>query len=422
MVLGHAIGPVDAIRAMVDPAAPRPEAPWNVLQADSLLQFRVWRGLVFEGWGQGILPTWNPYSLLGTPLLANSQSGALYPPHIVVGVLHIPLDRAIALLAWFHLALAGVGTYRLCRASGTDRTSAFLGGSGFMFSAFLIAWVPLASVPSTVGWIPWLLLFVQLRRFVPLALVTGMMILAGHLQFAVYGLIAAGIFALASGGWRMLPAIGVGLLLAAAHLLPVYKFSQSSHRRGVVTAEGAEAYARSAIQPWQLGILGAPAANGLPQVAAPVEGIQVGGYWPSVVKVGDNFAEGAIGLSPVAFALLAVVPWRDRRVWGVAGVATVGLLLALPTALPRLLYTTLPGWSATGSPGRAAVLFVMGGSVLGAIGFSRLRVHSSPIVLRRLVGGAVGVGLSAILCPLLTPANAFGVGEESFAAWRMSVL
>ncbi|RYG29230.1 hypothetical protein EON81_27090, partial [bacterium] len=78
VLLGEAIGPVDHIRAMLDPASPRPTTPWNVLQADSLLQFRVWRGLVFDGWRQGTIPTWNPYSLLGTPLLANSQSGALY--------------------------------------------------------------------------------------------------------------------------------------------------------------------------------------------------------------------------------------------------------------------------------------------------------------------------------------------------------
>ncbi|MFX9069623.1 hypothetical protein ABTN30_20170, partial [Acinetobacter baumannii] len=87
----------------------------DVLQADGVLQFYVWRDMVFDAWGKGQIPAWNSYQLAGTPLLANSQSAAFYPPHILMGLLHVPTAMAMTLLAWFHLFWAGLGCYFLSR-------------------------------------------------------------------------------------------------------------------------------------------------------------------------------------------------------------------------------------------------------------------------------------------------------------------
>src|ERR1051326_4222956 len=111
LFLGDAIGPYDQIRQMAPWNGPKPSQPWDVLQADGVLQFYAWRDLVLSAWGQWTAPTWNPYQLGGTPLMANSQSGAYYLPHILLGVAHVPTGFAIVLLAWFHLALSGLGVY-----------------------------------------------------------------------------------------------------------------------------------------------------------------------------------------------------------------------------------------------------------------------------------------------------------------------
>lgn len=417
VLLGQAIGPVDHIRAMLDPSAPKPTTPWNVLQADSLLQFRTWRGLVFEGWSQGTIPTWNPYSLLGTPLLANSQSGALYPLHILAGLLRLDVDRAIGLLAWFHLSLAGTGTFRLCRALGTDRASALFGGSAFLLSAFLLAWTPLASVPTTVAWIPWALFWVVRRDWRWLSVSLAMMLLGGHLQFAAYGLIGVLVFTLAQGAWRMLPALALGGALAAAHMLPVLDFGQYSHRQTPPTAEGYAAYSKSALQLWQLATVPVPQAQGLPNDGVDVGGQNITGYWPSLVKPGENFAEAAVGLSPAVFLMLFLAPWRRREGWSMGIVAATGLLLAMPTLFNRLLYFGAPGWAATGSPGRAIVLFVLGGCVLGALGFARLRLSGPKL---KTIGIQLGTGfVVAILLSMflggLAPGNVLGLPAEAFA-------
>src|ERR1044072_7680583 len=74
ILVGEAIGPFDQIQQMAPWSQPAPDEPWDVVQADGVLQFYVWRDLVFDSWGKGQVPLWNPYQLAGTPLLANSQS------------------------------------------------------------------------------------------------------------------------------------------------------------------------------------------------------------------------------------------------------------------------------------------------------------------------------------------------------------
>ncbi|HVL38489.1 MAG TPA: hypothetical protein VM328_03765 [Fimbriimonadaceae bacterium] len=396
--LGEAIGPFDQIRQMAPWNEPTPDEPWDVLQADAVLQFYVWRDLVFGAWSRLDMPFWNPYQLAGTPLLANSQSGGFYPLHILAGLLHLPTAAGITLLAWFHLFWAGLGVYLLTLRLGSGRAGALLAGASFSLSAFLVGWTPLASVISTASWIPWLLVFVagcfgigkRAKEAAGLAGSTAMMLLAGHLQFAAYGLMAAALFAI----WLALASareskpqsptrrgidlrslafavagVVAGGFMAMPQLKPVLEYSQFSHRRNTPTAEGYQAYSESAIKPWELAPLAAPTYYGHPRRWSHIDDL-LPSYWPMVVKRGSNFAESAIGPGPLVVPLLFLLPFATiawRRAGGLALIGLFGLLLALGTPLNRLLYFYAPGWSSTGSPGRAGVLFVLGACVLAGL-------------------------------------------------------
>src|SRR5579885_2956341 len=232
--LGEAIGPWDHIRSMAPWNGPAPQTPWDVLQADGVLQFAPWRSLVFDSWAHGKPPFWNPYELMGTPLLANSQSAGFYPPHILMGLLHVPLYPAMTFLAWLHLFIAGLGVYVLVRRLGGTKTGGAIAGASFSLSAFMVSWTALPSVISTVAWIPWVLACVlaiyqtnvfwgmakepffkseqlsvaqavaeteTLRRShnrwtCALIACIAMMTLAGHLQFLAFGLFSALLFAI----------------------------------------------------------------------------------------------------------------------------------------------------------------------------------------------------------------------------------
>lgn len=388
--LGETIGAFDELRTMAPWGAPPSGKPWDVLMADSALQFYVWRDLVFESWRSFELPLWNPYQLAGTPLLANSQSGALYPLHVLAGVLHLPTGFALTLLAWLHLALAGVGTYFLARRLGASMVGGFVAGSSFALSQFMVAWAALPSVIGTCAWIPWLLLGVETlfssdcslpRRslIALLGLGVGMMLLAGHLQFAAYGLMATTFLALWraigrrerrwSGSLGVALALVLGGLLAAPQLDQVLRFGRDGHRQAPATEAGYQAYVAGAIPAATLVGLPNPAFQGVPTRTSPeVEGAST--YWPAITHRGMNFAETAIGLGPVVVLLLALGAFEIRRMRTGAPYAALlllSLLVALGTPLNKPMYFLLPGWSATGSPGRIAVLFVLSACVLAGI-------------------------------------------------------
>lgn len=389
---GHVLGDIDGAGQ---------SAPWNrgstrpfdVLQADAALQFYPWRDLVFEAWRNGEAPAWNPYELCGTPLLANSQSGALYPPHVVMSFFPASTAVKMTLLAWLHLALAGLGVYALARQLGAERAPACFGGIAFGASAFLTAWLALPSVVSTVAWMPWALWGVALgfsagetpsrwaKGWVPiLAGSVALMVFAGHLQFVAYGLMAVVLFgaSLAIGqrrGWRGLQAVAaaaLGIAIALPQLLPVLNYSRESHRRNVPTEAGYQAYVAGAIQPFEFLGVALPQVYGDPARFHDPEIGPVSRYWPAFVKRGANFAESALGLGPALLAGLAFVRRRTLAGagWAVAAVGALALLLACGTPLNRLLYFYAPGWSSTGSPARVGVLFVLAASVLAALALS----------------------------------------------------
>jgi len=471
---GLALGPFDAIRHLAPWNGPAPAQPWDVLMADSVLQSHVWRTMVLDAWGKGQLPLWNPYEFAGTPLLANSQSGGFYPPHIVLGLLHVPAGLAGFLLAWFHLALAGIGTHALVRRLGGSSAGGLTAGLSFVLSPFLLGWAPLSSVPSTVAWIPLALACVTdvflpartvltpfessyrarggIRSWAALAACVGMMLLAGHLQFAAYGIGAVLFVAvlqttLVRGGVRaeeptpgtfvvegddpipsstveglrelvekpaqgpsgagrrligVLFALVLGGALAAPQFLPVLSYSKESHRRNVPTEEGYQASMGSALKPFELATLAHPMALGSPREPVQVGGQTIAAYWPPLVKNGANYAESAVSVGAVIFALLFAAPWRRRETWPFAALGGVALLLALGTPLNRLLYSLVPGWSSTGSPGRVEVLFVLAACVLAGLAVDRLGERKARIVAA--VGVVVGL-LFALALPNLAEAQ-----------------
>jgi hypothetical protein len=403
--LGEAIGPFDQIQQMAPWNGPKPTQPWDVLQADAVLQFYPWRDLVLKSWGQGEVPLWNPYELAGYPLLANSQSAALYPPHILLGLLRVPTVPAMTLLAWFHLFWAGLGTYFLARRFGTTSEGAAIGGASFQLSAFMLSWTGLPSVISTVSWIPWMLAFVltmfggrliahggtdrasesvsrgsraAIRAFCGAAVCCGMMIFAGHLQFVAYGVLAAAIFSIALAiqirVWKPLIAsalaLSLGFAVAAPQLLPVLYYSQDSHRKNTPTPEGYAAYNSGGIQPFELLGVVYPQLLGYPERGIKIEGVpaELPGFWPAYTKQGSNYAEVAIGIGPLVLFLLLAVRKRDLAAASpLIAVGLFGFLLAVGAPVNWFLYNFVPGWSSTGSPGRAEVLFLLAACVAASM-------------------------------------------------------
>lgn len=423
LFMGEAIGPFDQIHQLAPWHGPKPTAPWDVLQADGVLQFYVWRDLVFDAWGKGQLPFWNPYVLAGTPLMGNSQSAALYPPHVLLGMLHVPTAFAMFLLAWAHLAWAGLGVHRLVLRLGGKPLGGAVAGLTFALSPFMIGWTALPSVIETVSWIPWVLAgaaalvrpsvageisgkvgpfsltatgAARLRSLIGLSVSIAMLLLAGHIQFAAYGFVAlfvlvVGMLIFSKGdpatgeaprkgipSVAIIAALLLGGALAAPQFLAVMNYSQFSHRRTPPTEQGYHDYLNGALKPFSLGTLPMATLTGhpahFPVVADAAQMPPVSAYWPQIDPPSAPFAEAAIAIGPLAFTLLFLAPWRKRskELAPVALVGVVAALLAFGTALNAVLYYGVPGWAATGSPGRVGVLIVLAGAVIAGLAIGNL--------------------------------------------------
>lgn len=394
---GETIGTFDQIRQMAPWNGPKPTRPWDVLQADSVLQFYGWRDLVFEGWSRGQLPLWNPFQLGGASLIGNSQSAPMYPLHILLGLLQVPTALAIGILAWIHLVAAAWGCFALVTRLGGSRAGGMLAGLSFSLSSFALGWLSLPSVLTTLCWVPWCLVAFEalwehagngkwrpacLSAF-GLSAALAMMLLGGHLQFAAYGSLTLLVFALCRllgpgiTAARRLAATGlalVALILAGAIAWPqlgsVLEYSQTSHRRVGPTEEGYAAYNASALPLGDLmQRLFDPMGQGNPTVALGPE-TPVSTFWPALARTGANFAESAVTLGPivVVFFLFAVfsAPWRALT--PALLVILLAGLMAFGSPLNHLLYFQVPGWSGTGSPGRAIALMVLMSSIVAGLG------------------------------------------------------
>jgi hypothetical protein len=433
-LLGHVAPWTSAIK-------PDQLPPWNPLRWDGIAQFYPWRHFAGDILRSGLVPLWDPYQFCGTPFVANSQSAVFYPGNLLFYVL--PTARAFGASALLHLTLCGWFTYLLLRRLGCREPSALLGGVAYAFSAWQINWLQLPAFLATSCWFPLLLRQIygigtryngqatrhkiQGTRYeaqdtqageeegsaftasacalylVSLSLTIGMMLLAGHLQIAFYGLLAGCLWAIAllvvrtrrygtGYGARFLGVCVAGLvlggMLALPQILPALELSRVSHRQGKPSAGGYALYVEYGLPSAGLVMLALPEFFGSDMdTANPYYGFYTKHSLDgSAGAVRHNAAETAVyvGILPLLLALLIVIRQFkrrtvddskrvfDRRVLFFAGLAALALLLALGTPLNALFYFLVPGFSQSGSPARCLVLWALAVSVLAAFGLDSL--------------------------------------------------
>jgi len=240
----------------------------------------------------GRLPLWNPYLFMGVPFLANSQAGVLYPLNWPLWLL-LPPHRALHWSALLHLWLAGSGAYLYARASlRLGHLGAWTAGAALALGGYLGVQIEHINQLQALSWLPWALLLydrtvedskttktqrhkasfighsviahsvighsvighsvighsilsfvsscLRGKHLYGLAVVIGLMLLAGHSQSAFIALVGLGAVALIPRagvplGRRLgllAGATALGVLLASAQLLPTLELARHSVRSG----------------------------------------------------------------------------------------------------------------------------------------------------------------------------------------------
>ena len=386
---GQSLVPADLLRDVAPwrIAGSPPPIPWTPLTWDSVAEFYPWRLFAAETLKSGYLPLWNPHQFCGTPFVANSQSAVFYPPNLLFCLL--PVWRAFGVSALLHLIATGLFAYAFLRL-GTlrlGREASLLAAVCWQLCHWQVAWLALPTFLCVSAWLPLALLLVDRTAAKPtasraylLGMCLGLMLLAGHLQIALYCLGLTSAYALfrvlhtLKTQWRLyLGCAALALVLAfglaAPQLLPAVELARMSHRAGgVATWQAYQGYVKLALPPANLVTLFAPGFYGNPTR---------GTYWGIGLNGGTGaYIENAcyVGVLPLVLALTGLfLTWRRSvatRFFGSAALVT--LLFALGTPLNALLFFGIPGFAQTGSPGRILVLWSFCLPVLAAIGADAL--------------------------------------------------
>lgn len=387
------------------------------------------RVLYANALAQGRIGLWQPEILTGIPLLAEMQTGTLYPLHLLL-YRFLPIDFALNYDILLHLAWLSAGIYLFARSRSTSIAGAVIAALALTFGGFGVSRITHPNVLSVAAWLPWLLwlyerwrAFSALRDWVLLVLAFAFQWLGGHPQFALINCLVLIIFVTAapfvgtertvlrSGSdpreqlpIRSLPmvlpvlaAVVLGTLIASAQLLPTYEFSQQSARAGGVDETF---FTQFSFHPFYLGLLVAPFLRGNPY---PNTSVEVTAY---------------VGIVPLLLALFGVLVRRDREslLWIALGIGS--LLLAFGGYTP--LYPALRGlpfFNLFRVPARFLFPFELALVMLAARGFdalqSRARIDVS--LARRGLGL---ISLFAVVAALLVFLTDVLPIERWLEAWQ----
>jgi hypothetical protein len=213
---------------------PGAREPRNTYVGDPVTQFVEWTGLVKESFGRGEMPLWNPYTLSGTPLLANDQSSPFSPFTLA----SLPFEPAwgISLAMLLKLWVGGLGMALFVRLHGARAPAAALAGIAYATSSFMVVWLayPHTAVAALLPWsfaaVAWYLRDRGRWAVVAIAAAIALQFLAGHAETSLHLGVGLAVYAavrVVGLEERRLRAVAglaagavLGCLLAGAQLVP----------------------------------------------------------------------------------------------------------------------------------------------------------------------------------------------------------
>lgn len=335
----------------------------------------------------GELPLWNSYMYSGFPLFAAMQAGALLPGTWLFWVL--PPVAAANLQMMLTYSVAAVGTYAYTRQIGCTAFAAVFGGCTFAFGGFMVAHLGNMVTPQVAATLPWLLWVLEsLRteaRLGTVALGAALVALAlytGYPPVQMSVLLVAGLYT-ASAGLIGRPPVGraryllacasvvaIGLLLAAAQLLPTAELGAQSVRAHMSFEEFTD-YSLPLLQ--------------LPMLLFP---FLFGDQSPTPYWGAWNIWElsGYVGVAPCMLAAAALSLVRRNRLaafWSAFACFALLLMLGPGTPLASLMYR-VPGYNLFRAQARNVLEFDFALAVLSALALTAAS-------RRALVAGAMAI-------------------------------
>ncbi len=340
----------------------------NFLITDPVRQQYPWKKLAIEAQKRLELPTWNPYTMSGAPLLSNFQSSAFYPLNIFLLIL--PFKIGWSVLVFSQIALGGIFMYFYLLNQRLRKEPSLLGAIVFSFSGFSIAWLEWGTVLSTALWAPLILLAID-KTLVKKRIWSIVLILAlcasffgGHLQIFFYSVIVYLGYLLISVNKNKISRQSVKylifsavtfLILSLPQALPTLRFLSLSARLVDLNwhAEGWFIPHTHLVQFLIPDFFGNPAT------------LNYFGVW--------NYAElvGYVGIVPLILGIYAFSKKNVKILFFWIAIA-VSFLFALPNPIAQVPFVLNIPFLSTAQPTRLLFVVDLSLAVLSAYGFQKL--------------------------------------------------
>lgn len=194
---------------------------------------------VTDMFASGTIPSWDPYTYGGVPLLANAQSAFLYPPHLAIaGVLALTggtlSNHLLGVVSVVHLWIAGVGTVLVARRRHLGDGAAAFAGCFVCLCGFVVGESQHLGMVESLAWLPLAALMVDrcserlsAKRVVAVGVLFFLALTSGFLPMVLPWILVLLGLALARPEGRARAVLGaasgvlVGVLLATAMWLPI---------------------------------------------------------------------------------------------------------------------------------------------------------------------------------------------------------
>jgi hypothetical protein len=204
----------------------------------------------------GEFPLWNNRSGFGYPLIAESQTGAFYPPHLLIYPL-LDVNEGYNAVQILHYILAFCFTWLLARELNLKPFGAILAALIYVYGWFpprmCLEWAIIGGtwLPLSLWWLERFLKTSHWRYLSGLSVTIGMQLLAGHFNLAFITLMLLLLylglrlcFARERLAENIAPSrlkfaslvfgfIAIGFGIAAAQLAPTWELKQLSQRQNV---------------------------------------------------------------------------------------------------------------------------------------------------------------------------------------------
>jgi hypothetical protein len=296
---------------------------------------------------QGQFPLWNPLLLMGTPYLANLQSGVLYPPSLL---LLFPLPLGFNLFLFAHYLVALSGTWMWLRFRGMAGIPAATGAAVFTLGGYLVSLLNLTNHLQAAAWAPWVLFcwsrFTMSSRrsdFLWLVLALSAELLGGSPENLLLTLFVVVVWTVCGRGktWpetaRLFGYLTLACMataaLCAVQLLPTLEYLRQSSRAASLPFEHIVHYSFQPVSALQLLLPHSPAL--LPADAAN----SLGPGFEGGISLIQSYYLGAVSL---CLAIAGIATGRERLVWALLIVFGIGMALGAHAPFFPALYRAFP--------------------------------------------------------------------------------